>query len=1024
MTVENVKINRSFRYILIIMCLLIIVVIGGGILNYYKDNKTLKIEALRTLNNLTDLKIEQIVRWQNERLGDAKLIQSSKSISDAVNQFISQRNKEQQKVLLYIFDKYMQAYQYRDYRLIDNQGKVLLSGSKENNALGPYAQSISKDIIHKKTIFLSDIHVSPFNNKPHMDLWIPILYPSNEYDAPVVGAIILEIDPDQFLYPYLEKWTNPTNTSESFLVRQEGKEVVFISPLRNSKAKPLEMRIPLSRSELVAVRAIKGEKEISFGKDYRGKWVLSAAKPVPGSGWYLVAKVDLDEVLAPAKEKGLWILGTVIILVGFCLFTILLIWKQQQVHLENLALQNEMEKKRYQGRYELLAQNAYDTIVLANQDCWIIEANHQAEKLYGYTQDEIQSMKIEQLFAPECSSLLLEIREKLKTETGQIIVANHIKKNQQVFQAEISISQISIEDETYIQFIIRDISLRKKNEDELRYHVGRLELLASITTAMPGDEPLADKCEKIAGYVKDAFHLDACVIRTLDEHQDLHLLASSGLPESGKIPIMSGRLGLGKLILRDKKPIVINDVHSDSRLSNFTAMYKGGYEFISYAGAPMIVGDKVIGIIGVYSSNKLIRFTETDVKHLQIIANPVGALIANDILFKDLKNQALELEKQIQVRLESEQKAIHQLEHIHVLHEIDLLITSGANLEANLHSVLRRVQVQLRVDAVEILLLNPASFLLEYKSGIGFHLQDHFTAKLDLTEGFAGKIALEKQSKIILNIFEYSNVSSKFTEWVRKEGFRAYGGVPLISKGEIKGVMEVYSRTALPDDPDWLEFFENLGTQAAIAIDNAQLFEGLQKTNTELLRAYETTLEGWSRAMDLRDKDTEGHTQRVAQITVELATRLGIRGEEITQIKRGALLHDIGKIGVPDSILLKPGPLTDEEWGIMEMHPVYAYEMIYPIEYLRPAIDIPYCHHEKWNGTGYPRGLKGEEIPIAARIFTLVDVWDALTSDRPYRKGWPPEKVWNYIQELSGVQFDPRITRIFLNLMMDQSPKK
>lgn len=1024
MTVANVKINGSFRYILIIMYLLVFVVIGGGVVNYYQDNKTLKIEALRTLNNLTDLKIEQIVRWQNERFGDARLIQSSENISDSVYQFVIRGDKGQRESLHYILNSYKQAYHYTDYRLIDNQGKVLLSGSKENSTLGSYANSILKDIIYKKTVFLSDIHLSPIDSKPHIDLWIPVLYPTNEYDASVVGSIILEIDPDQFLYPYLQKWNNPTKTSESFLVRQEGKEVVLVSPLRNNKTKPLEMRLSLSRAELVAVRAIKGEKEISFGKDYRGKWVFASAKPVPGSNWYLVAKVDRDEVLAPGREKGLRILGTVIVLVGFCLFTILLIWKQQQVHLENLALQNEMEKKRYQGRYELLAQNAYDTIILANQDCWIIDANHQAEKLYGYTQDEIQSMKIEQLFAPEFKDVLLETCEKLKTEAGQIVVANHIKKNQQMFQAEISISQISIENETYIQFIIRDISVRKKNEDELRYHVDRLELLASITTAMPGDEPLADKCEKIAGYVKEAFHLDACVIRTLDEHQDLHLLASSGLPESGKIPVMSGRLGLGKLILRDRTPIVINDVHSDPRLSNFTTMYKGGYDFVSYAGAPMVVGDKVIGIIGVYSSNKLIRFTETDIKHLQIIANPVGSLIVNDTLFNDLKNQTQELEKQIQVRLESEQKALHQLEHIHVLHEIDLLITSGANLEANLHSVLRRVQVQLKVDAVEILLLNPASFLLEYKSGIGFHLQDHFTAKLDLTEGFAGKIALEKQSKIILNIFEYSNVSSKFTEWVRKEGFRAYGGVPLISKGEIKGVMEVYSRTALPDDPDWLEFFENLGTQAAIAIDNAQLFEGLQKTNEELLQAYETTLEGWSMAMDLRDKDTEGHTQRVAQITVELATRLGIRGEEITQIKRGALLHDIGKIGVPDSILLKPGPLTDEEWVVMKMHPVYAYEMIYPIEYLRPAIDIPYCHHEKWDGTGYPRGLKGEEIPIAARIFALVDVWDALTSDRPYRKGWPPQKVWNYIQELSGVQFDPRITRIFLNLMVDQSPKK
>jgi putative two-component system response regulator len=191
----------------------------------------------------------------------------------------------------------------------------------------------------------------------------------------------------------------------------------------------------------------------------------------------------------------------------------------------------------------------------------------------------------------------------------------------------------------------------------------------------------------------------------------------------------------------------------------------------------------------------------------------------------------------------------------------------------------------------------------------------------------------------------------------------------------------------------------------------------LEQAHLQLLAAYDATIEGWSRAMDLRDKETEGHTQRVTILSEKLARLAGISEEEIIFVRRGALLHDIGKLGVPDSILLKSDKLTSEEWTIMRKHPQYAYDMIYPIEYLRPALDIPYCHHEKWDGSGYPRGLKGEEIPLTARIFAVVDVWDALTSDRPYRPAWDKQKTLNHINEQSGKHFDPHIVELFNKLL-------
>lgn len=193
--------------------------------------------------------------------------------------------------------------------------------------------------------------------------------------------------------------------------------------------------------------------------------------------------------------------------------------------------------------------------------------------------------------------------------------------------------------------------------------------------------------------------------------------------------------------------------------------------------------------------------------------------------------------------------------------------------------------------------------------------------------------------------------------------------------------------------------------------------EALRQAHQLLSEAYERTIEGWVRALDLRDRETEGHTQRVTEITLKVAKQLGYSSEELLQIHRGALLHDMGKIAIPDEILQKPGPLNEPEWEKMRKHPVYAYEMLSRIEYLRPALDIPFYHHERWNGSGYPHGLSGKDIPPSARLFAIVDVWDALRSDRPYRKQLPRQQVIEYLRENSGQLFDPELLDIFLKFV-------
>jgi putative nucleotidyltransferase with HDIG domain len=305
--------------------------------------------------------------------------------------------------------------------------------------------------------------------------------------------------------------------------------------------------------------------------------------------------------------------------------------------------------------------------------------------------------------------------------------------------------------------------------------------------------------------------------------------------------------------------------------------------------------------------------------------------------------------------------------------------------------------------------------VLEYALGRGFHTNVIETTQVRLGKSYAGRAALERRMVAVPNL-ELDPDNTLLTVFLAGENFVSYYGVPLISKGIVQGVLEVYHRSPLEPDAEWLDFLNTLAGQVAIAIDNATLFDNLQRSNDDLSMAYDATIAGWSHALDLRDKETEGHTQRVTEMTLKLARAFGLSERELVQVRWGALLHDIGKMGVPDSILFKPGPLTEEEWVVMKKHPIFAYEMLAPISYLRQALDIPYCHHEKWDGSGYPRGLKAEQIPLVARIFAVVDVWDALRSDRPYRAAWKAEKVREHILSSSGTHFDPQVVDAFLQM--------
>ncbi len=371
--------------------------------------------------------------------------------------------------------------------------------------------------------------------------------------------------------------------------------------------------------------------------------------------------------------------------------------------------------------------------------------------------------------------------------------------------------------------------------------------------------------------------------------------------------------------------------------------------------------------------------------------------------------------RDISSRKNAEQQIRMQLERLAALRTIDGAITASVDLRVTLMVLLDELTSLLRVDAADVLLLQPNSQTLRSIADRGFRFGRLKDFSLYLNRGNAGRVALERRM-ILVPEWDIREEDPARAGMLAEEKFSSYIAAPLIARGQVKGVLELFHHRRLEPEPGWISCLETMAEQAAIAIDNAMLFEDLQRSNIELTLAYDATIEGWSRALDLRDHATEGHAQRVTEATLRLARAMGMPETDLVHARRGSLLHDIGKMAIPDGILLKPGPLDDPEWETMRRHPVSAFEWLAPISFLRPSLDIPYCHHERWDGTGYPRRLKGEQIPLAARIFAVVDNWDALRSDRPYRESWPDDRVKAHLKSLAGTYFDASILRTFLEI--------
>ncbi len=520
--------------------------------------------------------------------------------------------------------------------------------------------------------------------------------------------------------------------------------------------------------------------------------------------------------------------------------------------------------------------------------------------------------------------------------------------------------------------------------------------LGTELASLRKESEVLDTLVKRAAVIMDSA---ACTVMLFDwERNVARVTAQSGIPESsGKMELSLG-LPVMRKFAKNGEPLILASIDTQDPDLQQLVMRPDIKAFFAY---PMLRDQQVMGAITM-SSLKPYTPPAEEISACHLLAERTAAALENARLFE---------------------KTNRHLQQVQALRTIDAAIASSFDLKVILNIILHQIVSQLNVDAADVLLLNPHSYVLEFSVGRGFSTNAIERSRFLLGEGVVGQQIMERRT-IHISDLEAARHNLSRADVFHDEGFISYSAAPLVAKGEVKGVLEVYQRSECERGPEWIEFLETLAGQVAIAIDNSQLFANLQRSNLELSLAYDATIEGWSRALDMRDRATEGHTKRVTQLALYLAKAMGMSESDLVHMRRGILLHDMGKMGVPDTILLKPDTLTEEEAKVMRMHTQYAFEMLAPINYLRPALDIPASHHEKWDGTGYPRGLWGEQIPLAVRIFTVVDVYDALTSDRPYRKAWTKKKTLDYLNNEKGKSFDPRVVDVFMSLRHEMGIEK
>lgn len=641
----------------------------------------------------------------------------------------------------------------------------------------------------------------------------------------------------------------------------------------------------------------------------------------------------------------------------------------------------ERALRESEALFRTLAETA-PALILLWQEERLTFANEEVLRLTGYTREELNNRPIWEFVHPADRALvrgrgLARIRGGTPPSRYTFRI---LTKEGEMRWLDYSAARVEIGGKPAVLGVGLDITEAKERELAL-------EAFAQVSVALRQSEQLKEMMEAALDTCLKALEAPVGSILLYDaETGHLEEAASRGWLKEIPTPETLQEEGLVARAFRGEV-VVSLDLKGDPRVRlGAKPLVPEGWSGVV---APLLAGKEPVGALTVAWPHPRTP-TASEVDRILFLVEAIGNAVR---------------------RASLRRKLARRVEQLEALRAVDQAIAASLELEPTLEVFFNQV-MRLPLDAAALFLYDPKEKALELRGLRGFYTPKRaIPRRILLGQGHLGKAALTGEVVFVPDLTQDPGAEPEFTF---KEDLVAEKVYPLFAKGRLLGVLAAFTRKPWNLSPEDEEFLESLVSQGAVALDNALTFQELLRSQRELEAAYDLTLWGWAKAVELRDQETAGHTERVTELTLRLARVLGVPEEDIEHIRRGAILHDVGKIAIPDSVLLKPGPLTEEEWAIMKKHPVYAYEWLSGIPFLKKALEIPYAHHERWDGSGYPRGLKGLEIPLSARIFAVVDVYDALTSDRPYRKAWPKERALAYLQEQAGRQFDPVVMEAFL----------
>jgi PAS domain S-box-containing protein len=662
--------------------------------------------------------------------------------------------------------------------------------------------------------------------------------------------------------------------------------------------------------------------------------------------------------------------------------------------------------------YRRFFRTSRDAMFITSINGRWIDMNESTLKLFGYTDqeqiwnDSVMDLywnsedRVEYIKAIEQEGYLKDYPLKFKKKDGSKI------------ETLVSATPYEIGGKLVgYQGFIRDITDELRAEDEKEQTRIQQELIDDLAMEMGTSLQLEDMYQSIAEHVQELIPGDGLNIFKYDQPRELIQLeyiwkSNHQTGDAGNKPDRFDRINqnLRDQLLQDKEPLIIDDL---AKYHDENDLEEDDHVCCATLLAPVVVEDQVIAVLQLIS-RQADRYNKSDLLLITRMANVVAIGLQKAYTFQE--SQAL-------------------VKKLSSLQRIEQVILENLSLPSTLDILVNNLVRELGVHAADILYFHPILKSLKFITQTGFRENILQHTDLEIGEGLAGQAAETKEMIQVLDLSIDGQNDSRSADF-SSEDFVSYFAVPLHAKNRMVGVLEIFHREKLDPDQDWIDLLEMIAGLAALAIDNQNLHDDLARSRNKITLGFDAIIKGWAQAMELRGIESEGHWRRVEELTMKLAAKLGLEEDTLVDLQRGALLHDIGKMGIPDQILLKNGRLTKEERKQIGRHPLDAYELLHSIDGLQSALDIPLYHHERWDGNGYPHGIENEDIPLPARIFAVVDVWDALQTDRPYRKAFTRSEALLHMKKQSGKHFDPRVVKVFLDLIEEdyqedqQSPQE